>query len=367
MGTRFLWAGLVLLAVGAGAGAPCASAAGPGPAEAPGLRVVTGQIPPFVFKQGDALTGFSIDLWNALARRLKADFSLTDLGSFSQSEQLQAIQRGDAEVAISAIAMTAEREQQVDFTIPYFDSGLQIIVRSQNNDPFLAMIESLLSAPIGHILVAALLIVVLLAHLLWLVERRGNPSFQKGYLPGIAEGLWGVMLIIATGEHGDREASSQVKRLIVAFMWLLGVVLIAQFTATVTSSLTVQQLQSSIQGPGDLPGKTIATVPGSIAADYLAQRGLPYTAVTNADEGYHLLVRGQVQAIVYEAPTLQYWAARRGNGVLQVVGPVFSPEKYGIAVGLGSPLRKQINEALLAMYADGSYEEVYRKWFSQGK
>ena len=293
METRLLWAGLVLLAVGAGTGAPCASAAGPVPAEPHGLRVVTGQIPPFVFKQGDALTGFSIDLWNALAQRLKADFSLTELGSFSQSEQLQAVQRGDAEVAMSAITMTAERERQVDFTLPYFDSGLQIIVRSQNHDPFLATIESLLSPAIGQILVAALLIVVLLANVLWLVERRSNPYFQKGYLPGIVEGLWGVMLIIATGEHGDREASSLVKRLIVVFMWLLGVVLIAQFTATVTSSLTVQQLQSSIQGPGDLPGKTIGAVPGSIAADYLTQRGLPYTVVNNAEEGYNLLVQGQ--------------------------------------------------------------------------
>ncbi|MDS4020036.1 MAG: transporter substrate-binding domain-containing protein [Candidatus Competibacter sp.] len=331
------------------------------------MRVVTGQIPPFVFKQGDALTGFSIDLWNALAQRLKADFSLTELGLHSESKQLQAVQRGDAELAISAITMTVEREQQVDFTLPYFDSGLQIIVRSQDSDPFLTMIEALLSPAIGQILVAALLIVVLLAHVLWLVERRGNPFFQKGYLAGIVEGLWGVMLIIATGEHGDREAPSGVKRLTVALMWLLGVVLIAQFTATVTSSLTVQQLQSSIQGPDDLPGKTIGTVPGSIAADYLTQHGLSYTAINNADEGYNLLMRGQVQAIVYEAPTLQYWAARRGNGALQVVGPIFRPEKYGIAVASGSPLRKSVNQALLTMYADGSYEEIYRKWFSQGK
>ena len=53
--------------------------------------------------------------------------------------------------------------------------------------------------------------------------------------------------------------------------------------------------------------------------------------------------------------------------MLQVVGPIFRPEKYGIAVSAGSPLRKQINEALLAMYANGSYEDIYRKWFSQGK
>ena len=89
--------------------------------------------------------------------------------------------------------------------------------------------------------------------------------------------------------------------------------------------------------------------------------------MADADSGYALLVGGQVQAIVYEAPTLQYWAARRGRGVLQVVGPVFLPQKFGITVAQASPLRKQIDEALLQMFADGSYEDIQRKWFAPGK
>jgi polar amino acid transport system substrate-binding protein len=133
----------------------------------------------------------------------------------------------------------------------------------------------------------------------------------------------------------------------------------------VTSSLTVQQLRSSIQGPGDLPGKTIATVPGTVAADYLTQLGLPYAEVTSVDQGCNMLMQGQMQAIVFDAPTLQYWAARRGKGVLQVVGPIFRLEKYGIAMPQGSALRKQINEARLALYEDGKYEDLYNKWFSQ--
>jgi polar amino acid transport system substrate-binding protein len=50
---------------------------------------------------------------------------------------------------------------------------------------------------------------------------------------------------------------------------------------------------------------------------------------------------------------------------LQIVGPVFRPYKIAIAVRNGSPLRKPINEALLSMYQDGTYEEIYAKWFAQ--
>src|ERR1700761_7973075 len=115
-------------------------------------------------------------------------------------------------------------------------------------------------------------------------------------------------------------AGSLWKRLLVPAMWLIGVILIAQLTATVTSSQTVARLQSNIRGPDDLPGKTIGTVPGTTAADYLARRGLASVDVNSAADGIRMLARGEVQAIVYDAPTLQYWAAKRGDGVLAVVG-----------------------------------------------
>ena len=148
------------------------------------------------------------------------------------------------------------------------------------------------------------------------------------------------MLIIATGEHDERENNDGVKRLTVVAMWVVGVVLVAQFTATVA---------------------------GSLAAEYLAARNLPYFTISSAQEGYDRLLDGSVQAIVFDSPTVQYWAARLGGGDLQVVGLVFRPVKYGIAVARGNPLRKRINEVLLELYSDGTYEEISRKWFSQAK
>jgi polar amino acid transport system substrate-binding protein len=275
---------------------------------------------------------------------------------------LAAIARGEADVAVAAITMTPEREQLVDFSTSYFDSGLQIMVPVERGVSFLNTVRAVFSSGIGALALSAIVIVFVLANVLWLVERRTNPDFQHGYLRGILEGWWGVMLIIAGSQFG--EIGNVARRLTVAAMWLLGVVLIAQFTATVTSSLTIQQLQSSISGPGDLPGKKVGTVPGTIAADYLRQIGAELTDVTTADQGFDLLKKGEVQAIVFDAPTLQYWAAKRGKGAVQVVGPVFRPEKYGIAVPQGSPLRKQINKVLLTLYDDGKYDEIRGKWFA---
>ena len=344
---------------------PPADAASAAPARDRPLRVATIATAPFVLPKTDPPAGFSIDLWNELARRMRVEFTWSVVPT--HSDLLRAVQRGEADVAISAITMTPEREKVVDFSYPYFDSGLQIMVRAREESAFLTTLQSIPWPAIGHLFVSAIVIIFLLANVLWLIERRRDTEFPKSYLRAIGEGLWGTMLIIATGEHGDRNAPGVVKRVMVVVVWMLGIVLIAQLTATVTSSQTVQRLQSSIRGPDDLPGKTIASVPGTVAGDYLTQRGLRFVSVTSGPDGIRMLTEGQVQAIVFDAPTLQYWAAKQGKGAVQVVGPIFRPEKYGIAVAEGSALRKRINQALLELYADGTYEKIYARWFSQSQ
>jgi len=321
------------------------------------LRVAVKPIPPFVFKQGTELSGFSIDLWTAIAQSLKMDTAWVEVTTVG--DQLQAVRTGKADAAIAAITITKERENFVDFTQPYFDSGLQIMVRSQGTNHLLDVFDSIPWPTIGTLLGVFIFIMFVMANVLWIVERRTSEHFRKGYLKGIGEGLWGVALIVATGEHGDRQAARVVKRLIVFFMWLVGVVLVAQLTATVSSTQTVERLTSRIHGPADLTGKKIATVRGTVAADYLTEQGLQYVEVGTAEEGSDLLLNGDIQALVFDAPTLQYLAMKRGNGVLRVVGPIFAPQKYGIVVGDGSPLRKRINKALLETYEDGRYKALY--------
>ena len=361
--TRRMAAGMICVVI-CFATPPARSASTAVAADRP-LRVATKVIAPFVLPNNDPPAGFSIDLWNELARRMQVKFAWKVVTTLP--ELLEAVRSGDADVAIAAITMTPERDKVLDFSHPYFDSGLQIMVLAQSENAFLTTLRSIPWMAIGELLGAAIIVIFFLANVLLLIERRHNQNFQKPYLRAIGEGLWGTMLIIATGEHGDRDAPQVWKRFAVAAMWLLGVVLIAQLTATVTSSQTVQRLRSSIQGPDDLPGKTIASVPNTVAADYLAQRGLHFAGVNDGPDAIRMLSDGTVQAVVFDAPTLQFWAAKQGNGLVRVVGPIFRPEKYGIAVAEGSPLRKLINEALLEVFDDGTYEKIYAVWFSKPK
>lgn len=75
------------------------------------------------------------------------------------------------------------------------------------------------------------------------------------------------------------------------------------------------------------------------------------------------LAQGQADALVYDAPVLLYYAAHEGKGKVQVVGSIFHREDYGIVFPSGSAYRKLVNEALLKMKENGTYDQLYKKWF----
>jgi ABC-type amino acid transport substrate-binding protein len=332
-------------------------------AEATTLKVVTKPLEPFVIYQEDGeLGGFSIELWEVIAQDLNLEYEWVKVEQVT--EQLTAVQDGSADAAIAGISMTPEREQMIDFTHPYFDAGLQILTSAQPTLTPGSLFSVIFSPALLKVLGLGLLTLLAMAHLIWLMERGEDGNIPRAYLPGIWEALWWSLSTIATLEYGDKEKPRRVlKRLVAMVLVVFSIVLIAQFTASITASLTVQQLTGVINGPADLPGKRIGTVSGSTAADYLQRMSVSYTGVGRIEEAFDLLESGRLDAVVYDAPVLRYYAAHQGNGKVQVVGSVFKRETYGIALPTGSDLREPINNELLQLKQNGVYDQIYQKWF----
>jgi polar amino acid transport system substrate-binding protein len=326
------------------------------------LQVVTKPLEPFVLQREGKLTGFSVELWEALARDRGWNYEWIIVDTVTQ--QMDMVVNGKADLAIAGISMTPEREKIVDFSHPYFNSGLQIITSEEGSFSLPSLWMAVFSPTLFSVLGIGLLILIIIAHIIWLVERRDNNAMPKGYLPGIWEASWWSLSTVATSEYGNKERPrTNFKRVLAMLMVILGIILIAQFTAAITASLTVQQLTGSIHGPADLPGKRIAVVQGSTSMKYLDDENISYVPVARVDEAYKLLESGRVQAVVYDAPVLQYYAHTAGKGRVQLAGPVFEDESYGIALPTGSKLRKPLNESLLRLQQNGVYSAIYERWF----
>lgn len=342
----------------------------PVPAQKPdpqqSLLVATRVIPPFVFKEKGELAGFSIDLWRSISSQIGVDSKFIEYRTLSNL--LSAVKNGKANAGIAAISITAEREEQFDFSLPMFAAGLQILVRKPDakGSGFPNILQLFFSPTLLQVIGLALVLIVVAAHIIWLSERyHPEGLISKSYFPGIFKACWWAAATLAT--QAEEMPKGAIGRLVAVVWMFIGVLFVAYFTATATTSLTVQQLQGDIKSIDDLPGKLVATTAGSTAANYLKERKISVLQVSQIEQAYDALQTKKADAVVFDAPVLLFYAANEGKGKVEVVGSIFREENYGIVLPNNSPYRKRINNALLSLKENGIYQSLYDKWFDAKK
>lgn len=336
-------------------------------AETAKLLVATRIVPPMVVEKNGKLSGFSIELWNSIGKRLNRETEYVVLPDVS--ELLDAVGRGRADLAIAAISITSEREDKFDFSQPIMNSGLQVLVRGNavnvEANPLRELMQLFFSRTLLVWLGIALLLILVPAHLMFLVERTHHSGIipTKKYFPGIFHAMFWAAGTLAT--QADQMPRHWMARILAVLWMFTGVVFVAFYTAQLTASLTVQQIKGPINGPQDLVGKTVGTTKGSTATSYLNELRTEVREFEKVDDLYHALLDQQIDAVVFDSPALLYFTTHDGRGLVRTVGEVFHKEDYGIVFPTGSPLRKQVNEALLGFREDDTYQRIYEEWFGK--
>jgi polar amino acid transport system substrate-binding protein len=327
------------------------------------IRVGIKPLEPFVFIDEEGTpSGFSIDLWKAIAADLGIQYEWVPAATVN--ELIDDIQSGRIDLAIAGISMTPERESLVDFTYPYFESGLQIMVLENPDAGSVNLPTIFFSYTVFRMLGVGLVLLFFMANLIWLLEKRTNPGMPRSYAAGIWDGLWWGMAMLLRHEYMDNaKPNSFLKRLFAMGSMVAGIVLIAEFTAAITASQTVSQLRPTIEGLSDLQGRRVLTVAGSTADEFLSTQDLRHATVERINEAYTALLNDEADAIVFDASVILYYSQNQGYGLVRVVGPIFQEEEYGIALATGSALREPINAALLRLKSSGRYNKIYEEWF----
>ena len=282
-------------------------------------------------------------------------------------ELLDAVGDGRADLGIAAISITSEREIRFDFSQPILNAGLQILVRGAagNAEPSPVQLMRLFFSRTLIWLGIALLMIMIPAHLVWVVERHHRNEIipSRNYFPGIFHAMfWAAGTLATQADHMPRHWMARI----IAVLWMFtAVVFVAFYTAQLTASLTAQQIRGSINGPQDLVGRHVGTTRASTAAAYLSENKAQVREFVSIDAVYDALLEKEVDAVVFDAPAILYYASHEGKGLAQVVGGVFHKEDYGIVFPTDSPLRKQVNEGLLALRENGRYQKIYDEWFGK--
>ncbi|CAN5904056.1 basic amino acid ABC transporter substrate-binding protein [soil metagenome] len=209
---------------------------------------------PFEFTEGGEPVGFDIDLMNEIGKRanLKVEFQNVTFDGI-----IRGLDGGLYDAVISAMTITEERAQQVDFSDPYFNADQSLLVKSGSD---IQSTDDLSDATIG-----------------------------------VQIGTTGAMEAQALADEGK--------------------------AAKVRTFDTIEDA---------------------------------FTALGNQ----------QVDAVINDFP-VSADKAKTSNGTLEVVMTIPTGEQYGIAFQKDSELLGQVNEALQEIKDDGTYAEIYKKWFGQ--
>lgn len=330
----------------------------------PKLKVATRNLEPFSFEEQNSRIGYTVELWEEICKNLNLDYEYVIYKT--GNEIIEAVKKGEANVGVGALTVTSEREINVDFTHPFYESGLQVLIKDKGDNSFLFMDLIRKSLTWSNFLpfIILLLMIILISNALWYFERKINTEqWPKDYRAGLAESVWFTITTMLVGGTDNKGPVTFAARAI-TIIWMLSSIALTSFiTATFTTAMTIDKLESKINGPEDIPGLKVATIQGSISIDWLKKKEATVSTYKDIKDCIKALRAQKVDAVVYDAPILQYEVSKLNDDKLKLVGPVFNRQYYGFPLEINNHLIEKINDQILKLNENGFCNKLKIKYF----
>lgn len=280
------------------------------------------------------------------------------------------ILRGKADLAVADLSITPPRMSVVDFTFPWYDLGLNILIEKPNAPLNLWRIFDPFSNIVWLLLVITLFV---MSTLIYLGDRCSpygyHASHRRVHIEkfNLAKSVLGTTYIFLGKDLGSGRSWAS-KILMISYM-MFCYIIIAYYNADLVASLTVQTVTPSVTQVSDLTlpkntfclrdngaGEAFFRLPGNEL--YLPQMKEAPSYQTCLD----LLHSGAVQAVVGDSTTQLYVANSPPFSSL-IVGDVFSPSPFGIALAYSDDsANEQISQAILMLRESGEIEQIMNNW-----
>ena len=317
--------------------------------------------PPFVIENDGVFTGLAIDLWEDLATKNNWQFTYQEYETFR--ELIDAAAQGRIDLAISNITITQQRALTVDFTQPWFDGGMRLMVRSEQGTGLRSIVKGLAQAGFITAYTWIIFVIAFATILLTLFDRRFDKSFPLRWREGIAESFYTVMSVVTSGRPPARKNLFGWLGRIWQALWLVcGVAVLAFVTSSVTSVMTTLAITNQINSVDDLVSNPVGVLAGTVEEDYAYEKGLVVRSFPNIIEATNSLINGRITAIIADGPVLEYYSYINSDLPVKVVGRLFERDKYGFALTPHSPFTRELTLAVLGAMDTGKVEELKTKY-----
>jgi polar amino acid transport system substrate-binding protein len=252
----------------------------------------------------------------------------------------------------------------MDFSHPIFSSGLRTLIPLKPDSSF-SLISTIVSWELFFAIIGTFGVLLAGGMLMWRLERNHQDYFDKPAHEAMFPAFWWALNLVVNGGFEERVPRTPFGRIFGVLLVISSLFVVSIFVARITAAMTISAIESSVSSVNDLYGKRVGKVAGSTAEAFLQNRDLNGYALNDLSDVLRAFEDGDLDAVVFDSPILAYYVKTDGARFGQLAGPTFQHENYGIALPSGSELVEPINQALLELREDGTYAQIYLKWFGE--
>ncbi|CAK9294817.1 unnamed protein product [Gordionus sp. m RMFG-2023] len=347
----------------------------------------------------DKFEGYCVDLINEIAKVLKFNFTirLVEDNTYGVKDKLTEKWSGiigelinlKADLAVSGLTISHQREEVIDFTKPFMNLGISILYKKPvANAPDFFSFLTPLSFEVWIYMLATYIVV---SFMLFVLARFSPYEWAKPTScqrdPGVVVNEFTIMnsfwfTIGSLMQQGcETMPRANSTRILSGTWWFFALIMISSYTANLAAFLTVERMITPIENADDLSkqieirygsvygGSTMAFFRESKITTYermwaSMESAQPTVFVNSSKQGINLVKRASPKyAYLMESTSLEYTVQRECD--LQQVGGLLDSKGYGIATPRNSPYRDPVSNAILKLQEEGVLHKLKDYWWKE--
>ncbi|XP_070168091.1 glutamate receptor ionotropic, NMDA 2B isoform X2 [Polyergus mexicanus] len=287
------------------------------------------------------------------------------------------------EMVMTSLMINSEREAVVDFTVPYMETGIAIVVAKRTGiispTAFLEPFDTASWMLVGIVAIHAATVMILLFE--WAspsgFDMKKNPSTNHRF--SFCRTYWLVWAVLFQAAVHIDSPRGFTARFMTNVWALFAVVFLAIYTANLAAFMITREEFHEFTGVDDhrlakpfshKPMFKFGTIPWSHTDSTLAKyfkEMHSYMRIFNKSsvtEGIEAVITGDMDAFIYDGTVLDYLVAQDEDCRLLTVGSWYAMTGYGLAFSRNSKYLQMFNKRLLDYRDNGDLERLRRYWMT---
>ncbi|XP_072757111.1 glutamate receptor ionotropic, NMDA 2B isoform X8 [Anoplolepis gracilipes] len=287
------------------------------------------------------------------------------------------------DMVMTSLMINSEREAVVDFTVPYMETGIAIVVAKRTGiispTAFLEPFDTASWMLVGIVAIHAATVMILLFE--WAspsgFDMKKNPSTNHRF--SFCRTYWLVWAVLFQAAVHIDSPRGFTARFMTNVWALFAVVFLAIYTANLAAFMITREEFHEFTGVDDhrlakpfshKPMFKFGTIPWSHTDSTLAKyfkemhsymRAFNKSSVT---DGIEAVISGDMDAFIYDGTVLDYLVAQDEDCRLLTVGSWYAMTGYGLAFSRNSKYLQMFNKRLLDYRDNGDLERLRRYWMT---